>query len=87
MLIFYNYNLFLLKVMDEEVNIYLCGVVISLWLFWLVVILDRKVFCFFLDFFYGLLEIKCLVNLLVDCVYLFKDENGYYLKEIYKYFY
>lgn len=81
MLTFHNHNLFSLKAMDEEVNIYPCGVVISPWSPWLAATPDRKVFCPSLDPPHGLLEIKCPVNSLADCVYLSKDENGYHLKE------
>lgn len=86
MLTFHNHNLFSLKAMDEEVNIYPCGVVISPWSPWLAATPDRKVFCPSLDPPHGLLEIKCPVNSLADCVYLSKDENGYHLKETHKYF-
>lgn len=86
MLTFHNHDLFSLKAMDEEVNIYPCGVVISPWSPWLAATPDRKVFCPSLDPPHGLLEIKCPVNSLADCVYLSKDENGYHLKETHKYF-
>uniref|UniRef100_A0A8W8NUK7 SWIM-type domain-containing protein n=1 Tax=Magallana gigas TaxID=29159 RepID=A0A8W8NUK7_MAGGI len=74
------------QAMDEEVNIYPCGVVISPWSPWLAATPDRKVFCPSLDPPHGLLEIKCPVNSLADCVYLSKDENSYHLKETHKYF-
>lgn len=56
--------------MDEEVNIYPCGLVISSWSPWIAATPDRKVFCPSLNPPHGLLEIKCPVNPLADCVYL-----------------
>lgn len=73
--------------MDEEVNIYPCGLVISPWSPWIAATPDRKVFCPSLNPPHGLLEIKCPVNPLADCVYLKRDENGYHLKDTHKYYY
>jgi hypothetical protein len=62
--------------MKEEVNIYPCGIVVSPGSPWLAASPDRKVYCPSIVPPYGLLEIKCPVNSLDECVYLKKNENG-----------
>lgn len=46
-----------------------------------------KEFCPSLNPPHGLLEIKCPVNPLANCMYLKRIENGYHLKDTYKYYY
>ncbi|XP_062581922.1 uncharacterized protein LOC134243706 [Saccostrea cucullata] len=75
------------QAMDEDVNIYPCGLVISPWSPWIAATPDRKVFCQSLTPPHGLLEIKCPVRCLSECDYLTKDENGYHLKNTHKYYY
>ena len=73
--------------MKEEVNIYPCGIVVSPGSPWLAASPDRKVYCPSIVPPYGLLEIKCPVNSLAECIYLKKNENGVFnLKENHKYF-
>ena len=73
--------------MNNDVNIYPCGLVVSPWAPWLAASPDRKVYCPSMVPAYGLLEIKCPVKPLADCLYLTKNENGYRLKEnLYNYY-
>ncbi|XP_055999005.1 uncharacterized protein LOC130047656 isoform X3 [Ostrea edulis] len=73
--------------MNNDLNIYPCGLVVNPWSPWLAATPDRKVYCPTLNPKYGLLEIKCPVNPLSECQYLTKDENGYKLKENHAYFF
>ena len=72
--------------MNNDVNIYPCGLVVSPWDPWLAVSPDRKVYCPSMVPAYGLLEIKCPVKPLAECQYLTKNENGYRLKENHNYY-
>ncbi|XP_056016152.1 uncharacterized protein LOC125677134 [Ostrea edulis] len=72
--------------MNDNVNIYPCGICVSPWSPWLAASPDRKVYCPALTPCYGLLEIKCPVNPLSQCVYLNKDENGFKLNRTHNYF-
>ena len=74
-------------VLNEEVNFYPCGKIVSPKSPWLAASPDRKVYCPSVAPPYGLLEIKCPVNSLNDCIYLTKNESGsFHLKETHKYF-
>ena len=73
--------------MNGDVNIYPCGIVVSPQSPWLAASPDRKVYCPTLRPKHGLLEIKCPVNRLSECLYLTRDENGVKLKENHNYYY
>lgn len=66
---------------------YPCGLVISSLSPWIAATPDKKVFCPSFNPPQGLLEIKCPVNPLANCMYLKRHENGHRLKDTYKYYY
>lgn len=73
--------------MDNEVNVYPCGIIVSPYAPWIAASPDRKVFCPKEDPCYGLLEIKCPVLELSECKYLHKDGDRRVLKTNHNYYY
>ncbi|XP_078341082.1 uncharacterized protein LOC144627572 [Crassostrea virginica] len=68
------------KLQDGNVNIYPCGIIVSPYVPWLAATPDRKVYNPTMDPPYGLLEIKCAVKPLEDCIYLKKVDGVLKLK-------
>ncbi|XP_076070586.1 uncharacterized protein LOC143042205 [Mytilus galloprovincialis] len=64
------------KLQNENVNIFPSGIIVSPFSPWLAASPDRKLYNPAMLPPYGLLEIKCPVKPLVDCLYLRKDDDG-----------
>ncbi|XP_056000210.1 uncharacterized protein LOC125676125 [Ostrea edulis] len=75
------------RLLDNNVNIYPCGVVVSPYAPWLAATPDRKVYNPTMNQPYGLLEIKCPVKPLSECNYLTKVGDVWRLKKNHNYFY
>ncbi|CAG2198744.1 unnamed protein product [Mytilus edulis] len=75
------------KLQDDSVNVYPCGIIVSPFSPWLAASPDRKVYNPLMVPPYGLLEIKCPVKQLEECIYLTKsDDNTWTLKRNHNYY-
>lgn len=77
------------KCLNNQVNLYACGVVVNYWAPWLAATPDRKVYNPRMVPMFGLLEIKCpQVSSVLEAKYLLKDETGQLkLKRNHSYYY
>ncbi|XP_062621198.1 uncharacterized protein LOC134282825 [Saccostrea cucullata] len=74
------------QLQNNNVNIYPCGIIVSPYASWLAASPDRKVYNPTMNPPYGLLEIKCPVKPLTECVYLKKDGDVWRLNENHNYY-
>lgn len=76
-----------LQLQDNNINIYPCGIIVSHHAPWLAASPDRKVYQPSMNPPFGLLEIKCPVKPLMECLYLKRDGDGWKLKRNHNYYY
>lgn len=72
---------------DDNVNVYPCGIIVSPYSPWLAASPDRKVYHPSRIPQFGLLEIKCPVKALSECMYLTGSIEERKLKQNHNYFY
>ena len=77
------------KCLNNEINLYPCGVIVNYWSPWLAATPDRKVYNPNMTPKFGLLEIKCpQVSSVLEANYLYKDETSQLkLKRNHSYYY